>query len=180
MPITNMPSGPSSRAPAPPSINDSTSSSFTDVDSQHVKSEAQETADTAAQKTSEAADETKEKSSEYIEKAKKKANEAAQYSKEKGSEFADEAGDKYNKAKKSADRNAREAKKEIKSASQDISENRDNPVYIANGILLVAGSAALGYGAYTKHIAGELDWKIAGTWAAAVGVLAVGDYYVSQ
>ena len=180
MPNTNMPSGPSSRAPAPPSINDSTSSSFTDVDSQHVKSEAQETADIAAQKTSETGEETKERSSEYLEKAKKKASEASQYSKEKGSELADNAGDKYDRAKKSAATNAKEAKKEIKSTGQDLSDNRDNPVYIANGVLIVAGSAALGYGAYTKHIAGELDWKIAGIWAGAVGVLAVGDYYLSQ
>ena len=94
--------------------------------------------------------------------AREKAHEASKYSKEKGSEFADEASDKYEKGKKRAATHAKEAKKEIKSAGQDISENRDNPVYVANGVLLVLGSAALGYGAYTKHVKGELDWQLAG------------------
>ena len=210
MPNTDMPTG--SRAPAPPSI-ESSSSSFTDVDSQHIKSEASETADEAKEKTSEAADKTKQKSSEvadktkqkssevadktkqksseaaeiskekssdYAQTAKEKAREAADYTKEKSSEFADSASKNYDSAKKSAEKNAREARKEIKSAGQDLSENRDNPVVIANGVLIVAGSAALGYGAYTKHVKGELDWQLAAITAGFVGVLAVGDYYLSQ
>ena len=86
----------------------------------------------------------------------------------------------YDKGKKKASAAAKEAKGEAKSAGQDLSENRDNPVVIANGVIIVAGSAALGYGAYTKHQAGQLDWQLAATWAAAVGALAVGDYYLSQ
>lgn len=177
IPDTNTPSP--SRAPPPPQIDDS-SSSFSEVDGEHLKTEAQETYNETSQKTSEVTEETKQKSSDYIQTAREKAHEASKYSKEKGSEFADEAGDKYDKAKKRAATNAKEAKKEIKSAGQDISENRDNPVYVANGVLLVVGSAALGYGAYTKHVKGELDWQLAGLTAAAVGVLAVGDYYLSQ
>ena len=168
-----------SRAPPPVQIDDS-SSSFSEVDGEHLKTEAAETYEETAQKTSEVTEETKKKSSDYMQTAREKANEASKYSKEKGSEFADEASDKYDKAKKRAATNAKEAKKEIKSAGQDISENRDNPVYVANGVLLVVGSAALGYGAYTKHVKGELDWQLAGLTAAAVGVLAVGDYYLSQ
>ena len=150
------------------------------MDGEHLKSEAAETYDETAQKTSEATEKTKEKSSDYLQTARERASEASKYSKEKGSEFADQAGDKYDHAKKRAATNAKEAQKEIKSAGQDISENRDNPVYVANGVLLVVGSAALGYGAYTKHVKGELDWQLAGLTAAAVGVLAVGDYYLSQ
>lgn len=199
MPNTDMPNG--SRAPAPPSLH-SSSSSFTEVDSQHLESEASESADQAKEKTSEAADKTKqrsseaadktkqksseaaettkEKSSDYAQTAKEKAREAADYTKEKSSEFADSASKNYDSAKKSAEKNAKEAKKEIKSAGQDLNENRDNPVVIANGVLIVAGSAALGYGAYTKHVKGELDWQIAAITAGVVGVLAVGDYYLSQ
>ena len=199
MPNTDMPTG--SRAPAPPSLN-SSSSSFTDVDSQHIKSEASETAEQAKektsetadktkQKTSEAADKTKQKTSEAVDKTKQKSSEAAEttkektreaadYTKEKSSEFADSASKNYDSAKKSAEKNAREAKKEIKSAGQDLNENRDNPVVIANGVLIVAGSAALGYGAYTKHVKGELDWQLAAITAAFVGVFAVSDYYFSQ
>ena len=176
-PNTNTPS--SSRAPQPTQIDDS-SSSFSEVDGEHLKTEAAETYEETAQKTSEATEKTKEKSSDYLQTAKEKASEASKYSKERGSEFADQAGEKYDHAKKRAATNAKEAKKEIKSAGQDISENRDNPVYVANGVLLVVGSAALGYGAYTKHVKGELDWQLAGLTAAAVGVLAVGDYYLSQ
>ena len=189
MPNTDMSTG--SRAPAPPSLNSSSSSSFTNVDSQHVKLEASETAeqakgkasevtDKAKQKSSEAADTSKEKSSDYAQTVKEKAREAADYTKEKSSEFADSASKNYDSAKKSTEKNAKEAKKEIKSAGQDLSENRDNPVVIANGVLIVAGSAALGYGAYTKHVKGELDWQIAAITAGVVGVLAVGDYYLSQ
>ena len=176
-PKTNHPSP--SRAPPPVQIDDS-SSSFSEVDGEHLKTEASETYEETSQKASEITEETKQKSSDYMQTAREKASHASQYSKEKGSQFADEAGEKYDHAKKRAATNAKEAKKEIKSAGQDISDNRDNPVYVANGVLLVVGSAALGYGAYTKHVKGELDWQLAGLTAAAVGVLAVGDYYLSQ
>ena len=59
-------------------------------------------------------------------------------------------------------------------------ENRDNPVIIANGIAIVVGAVGLAYGGYQKHTVGELDWKLAGSVAAIVGVLGVGDYYLSQ
>ena len=51
---------------------------------------------------------------------------------------------------------------------------------IGNAVAITAGVLGLGYGAYTKHAKGELDWQIAGIAAAAVGVFAVGDYYLSQ
>ena len=178
MPNTDMPSN-GSRAPPLPSIEDS-SSSLVEVDSQHIKSEASEDAQKAKEKAIDASEKTKEKSASYAQEAREKASEAAQYSKEKGSEFADSASANYGKAKKSASKGAKEAKEEFKSAGQDLSDNRDNPVVIANGVLIVAGSAALGYGAYTKHMAGELDWKLAGIWAGAVGAVAIGDYYLSQ
>lgn len=163
-------------------MDSSTSSSYDNVDrdTQHMKNETKETANQAADKTKETADKAQNKGSDYAETAKQKAKEASDYTKEKSGDFADSAERNYGKAKDSASKNAKKAEKEIKSAGQDLDENKDNPVYIANGVLLVAGSAALGYGAYTKHQAGQLDWQLAGVWAAAVGVLAVGDYFVSQ
>jgi len=151
-----------------------------EVDSQHLKSEASEEAQQAKEKTIDVSEKTKEKSANFAQEAKEKANEAAKYSKQKGSELADDASVNYDKAKKNVSKGAKEAKGEIKSAGQDLSDNRDNPVVIANGVLIVAGSAALGYGAYTQHVAGKLDWQLAATWAGAVGALAVGDYYLSQ
>jgi hypothetical protein len=38
----------------------------------------------------------------------------------------------------------------------------------------------LGIGAYRKYTAGELTWKVVGLWSGAVGLFALGDYYVSQ
>lgn len=168
-----------SRAPAPPSIEDS-SSSLVEVDSQHIKNEASEGAQQTKEKAIDASEKTKEKSATYAQEAKEKASEASQYAKEKGSEFGESASANYDKAKRNASKGAKEAKAEIKSAGQDLSDNRDNPVVIANGVLIVAGSAALGYAAYTKHAAGELDMKIAATTAAVVGAFAIGDYYLSQ
>ena len=178
MPNTDMPSG--SRAPAPPSIDGSSSSSLVDIDSEHLKYVASDKASEAEEKTSEAAQKTKEKSSDYAQTTKEKTSETSQYTKEKANELADSAGTNYDKAKSSASKNSKKAKEEMKGAGQELSENRDNPVVIANGILIVTGGAALGYGAYTKHAAGELDWKLAGIWAGVVGAVAVGDYYLSQ
>lgn len=59
-------------------------------------------------------------------------------------------------------------------------ENRDNPVVIGNAVAITLGAVGLGYGAYTKHAKGELNWQIAGIAAAAVGVFGVADYYLSQ
>ena len=36
------------------------------------------------------------------------------------------------------------------------------------------------YAAYQKYTAGQLDWKLAGTWAGIVGVFATGDYFLSK
>ena len=34
-------------------------------------------------------------------------------------------------------------------------------------------------GAYQKHTAGQLTWKLVGMWAGAIGLFAAGDYYLS-
>lgn len=168
-----------SRAPVPPQVDDS-SSSYTDLDGEHLKSEANETAQATKEKTSEAAQTGKEKGSEAAQTAREKASAAADYTKEKSSQFADSASTNYNKAKKEAKKDGKKAKEEIKGEYNEVYENRDNPVVIANGIAIVVGAAALGYGAYSKHQVGELTWQVAGVAAAVVGVLGIGDYYLSQ
>ena len=35
-------------------------------------------------------------------------------------------------------------------------------------------------GAWKKYQAGELDWQVGGFWAGAIGLFALGDYYISQ
>ena len=51
---------------------------------------------------------------------------------------------------------------------------------IANGVILLVGTAAVGLGAYKKYTEGTLDWKFAGITAGVIGTFAVADYYVSQ
>lgn len=159
---------------------ESSSSSYSNIDSQQAKDEAAATAQSAEQKTSEAADEASQKGSEASKDLEKKAREAKDYTSQKSSELADKAGTNYDKAKGATKDNAKKAEREIKSEYNDVYENRDNPVVIANAVAIVLGAAGLAYGGYQKHIKGELDWQIAGAAAAAVAVLGVGDYYLSQ
>ncbi|KAL9099365.1 MAG: hypothetical protein Q9163_005126 [Psora crenata] len=169
----------SSRAPAPPQIDDS-SSSLVDIDSQHIKEKTSEEASQVSENVSRAADKTSQKSSEASSAAKEKAAEARDYTSQKSSEIADAASTDYNKAKAAAKKNAKKAKKEIDDEYNDVYTNRDNPVIIANGVVIALAAVGLAYGGYRKHQVGELDWKLAGTAAAIVGILGVGDYYLSQ
>ncbi|KAL8969746.1 MAG: hypothetical protein Q9183_001852 [Haloplaca sp. 2 TL-2023] len=195
------------RAPAPPSVEntESSASSLVDVDSPHVSSvpsdfesqaaqtktqaermaheaedKARETSNKAGEKTKETAAEADKKASEASSKASGKAKEFSEYASEKGDELSKEAGDNYDKAKRSAARNYREGKKEAEAKGNELSRNRDNPVVVANAVIVGAGSATLGFMAYQKYAAGELSWKLAGITAGAVSVFAIGDYYASQ
>ena len=47
-------------------------------------------------------------------------------------------------------------------------------------MVITAICAGLGVGVYKKYSAGDLSWKVAGLWAGAVGMFAVGDYYLSK
>jgi septal ring factor EnvC (AmiA/AmiB activator) len=88
-------------------------------------------------------------------------------------EAAAKAAEKLEKAEK-------EAKAKGKRAKARLEANSDNPVFIGNAVAVVALSAGLGFGAYRKYAAGELSWKVVGTWTGIVGLFAVGDYYLSQ
>ncbi|KAL9124564.1 MAG: hypothetical protein Q9217_006112 [Psora testacea] len=167
------------RAPPPPQVEDS-SSSLVDIDSQHIQEKSSEAVSQASENASRAADKTSQKGSEVSSSLKEKAAGARDYTSQKSSEVADSASTNYNEAKGATKDNAKKAEKEIKSEYDEVYENRDNPVIIANGIAIVVGAVGLAYGGYQKHQAGELDWKLAGSVAAIVGVLGVGDYYLSQ
>ena len=91
-----------------------------------------------------------------------------------------EADDKIAEAKEKAGLKKQQAKKKASQDWQSLKANSDNPVFIGNAVTLAAVGGLLGFGAYRKHIAGELTWKIAGLWAGAVGLFGVADYYVSQ
>lgn len=72
------------------------------------------------------------------------------------------------------------AKKAGKKGVSKMQANSDNPVFMGNALAVAALSGFLGFGAYRKHVAGELTWKVVGAWAGVVGLLGVGDYYLSQ
>lgn len=83
-------------------------------------------------------------------------------------------------AKKEYQEKKAKAKEEAKKAFNRVEKNSDNPVYIANAITVVALGGALGLGAYRKYVAGELTWKVVGAWAGVVGLFAAGEVYLSK
>lgn len=58
--------------------------------------------------------------------------------------------------------------------------NSDNPVIVANSVIVAVLGVALGWGAYRKYSAGQLNWRLAGAWAGAVSLFAAADFFVSQ
>lgn len=95
-------------------------------------------------------------------------------------ELSQSAAANYNKGKKVASKKAEQAKDKAVEARDDLSANRDNPVVVANAVLVAVAAVGLGVGAYQKHSKGELNWGLVGTWAGVVGLFAAGDYFVSQ
>ncbi len=103
-------------------------------------------------------------------------HEAEDKAREAGKRAFDAAAD----AKEKVKLGGKKAKGKAKEGGRKLDANKENPVVIANGVILLVGSAALGLGAYKKYSEGTLDWKIAGITAGAVGAFAVADYYASQ
>lgn len=99
---------------------------------------------------------------------------------DKAREAANRASEAAHEAKEKAKVGGKKTKAKAKEGGRKLDANRDNPVIIANGVILLVGSGALGFAAYRKYTEGTLDWKVAGTTAAAVGVFALADYFVSQ
>lgn len=91
-----------------------------------------------------------------------------------------EAQEKYEAEKKKAEEAAEKAKAKAKSAAGSFRRNEGNPVILGNAVLVTAITGGLGYGAYRKHLEGQLSWKLVGIWGGAVGALAVADYFVSK
>ncbi|PYH89567.1 dihydrolipoamide acetyltransferase component of pyruvate dehydrogenase [Aspergillus ellipticus CBS 707.79] len=57
------------------------------------------------------------------------------------------------------------ARAKAKAKAGSVRRNTQNPVYVANALLLALAGAGLGYGAYRKHAAGQLSWQLVG-WAS--------------
>lgn len=156
-----------------------------------AEDKARQTSQEASKKASETGKQAEQKGSQMSAEAKKKAYEFSEEASEKTDELTKEGEKNFEKAKKVASEKLREGKEfavetseelniKARDAKDDISANRDNPVVVGNAIAWTIGGVVLGVGAYNKHAKGELDWGVVGMAAAAVGVLAVGDYYLSQ
>ncbi len=166
--------------------------------SREARNKASDYSEEASNKASDFSKEASNKASEYSEEASKKASklsketrEVASNASQRASELTHEAADKasdiynhpsenYDKAKRAAAKKSEQAKESAIHTRDDISANRDNPVVVGNAVVITVMCAVLGMGVYKKYSAGDLSWKVAGLWAGAVGVFAVGDYYLSM
>lgn len=112
--------------------------------------------------------------------AKETASEAKTKPGESASDFSAKAEAKADELKKKAGVQSDKAKKEAKEAEDWAAKNKGNPVVVGNVVAMAALGGLLGIGAYRKHSAGELTYKVAGAWAGVVGLFAAGDYFLSQ
>lgn len=136
-----------------------------DVDSPHISSVRSDYESQPVQ-TSTQATRLEHEAEDEARKASARATEAVEFAKDK---TQSKLGPKKAKGKAKA-----------REGTRRLDANKDNPVVIANGVILLVGGAALGFGAYKRYSEGTLDWKIAGVTAGAVSVFAVADYYASQ
>ena len=91
-----------------------------------------------------------------------------------------EEEEKERTRREKAHRAKEEAKAKVKKAKAIAKENAGNPVIIGNVVLTVLLAGGLGYGAYVKHRAGELTWKVAAIGFGIAGAFAAGDYFLSS
>jgi len=84
------------------------------------------------------------------------------------------------KAKGKMSAAAGKAKKGARETEEWADKNKRNPVVVGNAVVIAALGALLGTGAYRMHKANTLTWNVVGAWTGAVGLFAVGDYFVSQ
>lgn len=110
----------------------------------------------------------------------KKYQQFTQDAEEEWNKLSKEAQKQYDNFAKEADKDAKKAEQKGKEAADWSDKNKGNPVVIGNAVVVAALAGLLGTQGYRMHQAGTLTWKVAGAWAGAVGLFAVGDYYVSQ
>jgi cobalamin biosynthesis Mg chelatase CobN len=158
--------------------DDSGVHSLDSLDSTHLQSassfaDQQREAEEAEEK---AASHAREQAAEL----KKAGNDAATKAEQSARDFGNKAEQKADELNKKAKSEGKKVKKDAKEAEDWADKNKGNPVVIGNVVAVAALGGLLGVGAYRKYNAHELTWKVAGAWAGAVGLFAVGDYFVSQ
>ncbi|EMC96492.1 hypothetical protein BAUCODRAFT_33855 [Baudoinia panamericana UAMH 10762] len=147
---------------------------------QQLENDAKETADKASREARDFMKRAEESASRLQSKSAKKYQEFTQQAKEDWDKMSSDAQKKYHEFSREAEKQAENAKVEGKKTQEWAEKNQNNPVVIGNAVVITALGALLGTSAYRMHKAGTLTWNVIGMWAGAVGLFAVGDYYVSQ
>jgi len=60
---------------------------------------------------------------------------------------------------------------------------RDDPegaFRLASGVVGTMAAAAVAWGAWQKHVRGELTWKVVGLWGGVLAAFGAGDYFLGQ
>lgn len=110
--------------------------------------------------------------------AEEQAREADEASRaEKVTKTSEEKMQKTSEGKAKKEEEKGEGKKRKK---DHVAAYADDPVLTANGLAFAVVAIGLSLGAYKKHQAGQLTWKLAGTWAAGIAALAGADYALSS
>lgn len=142
--------------------------------------EAEEAKEKAAAEAKEFKEKAEKESARLAKETEAKAQKLEKDAEAKFADVKDKAGKEYTKAKKELGAAADKAEVKAKKAEQWADNNKRNPVVVGNAVVITALAGLLGVGAYRLHKAHALTWKVAGAWAGAVGLFAVGDYFVSS
>lgn len=141
---------------------------------------AEERAQEARDEAKKAADEMSKEAKDFMNHAEKDAARLEKDAEKKFDSFKSQAKEVKGQVGKTLSKDAEKAKKVAKDADQWAEKNKNNPVVVGNAVVIALGAVLLGTGAYRMHRTNTLTWNVAGAWAGAVGLFAVGDYFVSQ
>ena len=171
----------------------STSSSYADQQKgvEDAEKAAKDTADQAKKDAKDFSNQAEKSAKDLSSKGEAKAEQFADKAKSEWQDTSSDAKRNYNKgaekaqeglekAKVQGKKGYAEAKKDAKEGEEWADKNKGNPVVIGNVLVIAALGGLLGTSAYRMQKAGTLTWNVIGAWAGAVGLFAVGDYYVSQ
>lgn len=85
------------------------------------------------------------------------------------------------KKKAAAEQKAADVKAKARQEKEKAKENvKKHPVMFANGIITALGAIGVGYLGYTKHKAGELNWKLAFAGIGGIAAFSLLDGFVSR
>lgn len=141
---------------------------------------AEERAEEARREAQQAADEMSKEAKDFMQHAEDDAKRLQKDASSKFDKFKSEAKETKSQFSKTVSAEASKAKKNAKETEEWADKNKSNPVVVGNAVVIAALGALLGTGAYRMHKANTLTWNVVGAWAGAVGLFAVGDYFVSQ